>query len=101
MEAEMPRHNNKSWSVDKWPAADRQAWVEALAPGETLEPGGAASHWRASTARTVMRSYGHWLVWVSAAGLLDREGGAAQSLTPENIAHYVGELRGKVSSRTL
>jgi site-specific recombinase XerD len=97
----MPRHNNKSWTVDEWTAADRQAWENALAPGETLEPGGAASHWRASTARTVTRSYGHWLVWLSQAGLFDREGGPAQSTTPENIARYVGELRGKLSSRTV
>ncbi len=97
----MPRHNNRSWTVDEWSAAERQAWTAALTRGDTLAPGGAASHWRESTARTVMRSYGHWLVWQASAGLLDHKAGPGQSVTPENIARYVAELRGKVSSRTI
>src|SRR4051812_3116707 len=69
-ENEMPRHLNKSLVVELWPLAHRRAWNGAREQGDVLRDGGAASHWRASTARTVSRSYGHLLVWSAEHGLL-------------------------------
>jgi len=97
----MPRHPIKSWTLDQWPAAERRAWNTARKQGDTLAPGGAAAHWRESTARTVMRSYGHWLRWLFEQGLLNPQAGPAQQVTPDHLAQFVAQLRGTLSMRTV
>src|SRR5690349_8684109 len=97
----MPRHPEKSWTLDQWPAADQRAWAAARAKGDVLEPGGEASHWRESTARTVMRSYGHWLSWAAKNGLLDMNAETAQALTAENVKRYLTFIREKLASQTV
>ncbi|MFL6690423.1 MAG: tyrosine-type recombinase/integrase [Alphaproteobacteria bacterium] len=97
----MPRHPVKSWTLHQWPAADRWAWNAARQHGDILAPGGAAAHWRDSTALTVVRSYGHWLRWLSENGLLDPHAGPAQQMTPENVGRLVSDLRQTLSMRTI
>jgi len=97
----MPRHPVKSWTLDRWPAADRQAWIAARRQGDTLAPGGAAAHWRDSTALTTMRSYGHWLRWLSENGLFDPQAGVAQQLTPQNMARFLTDIQKTLSTRTM
>jgi integrase len=48
-----------------------------------------------------MRSYGHWLRWLSERGLLDPQGRAAQQLTPENVAQFVTHFRESLAMRTI
>jgi integrase/recombinase XerD len=97
----MPRHPQKSWTLEQWALTDQRAWKTALVKGDVLEPGGEASHWRESTARTVMRSYGHWLSWAAKESLLDVNAGPAQPLTPENVKRYITSIREKLASQTV
>jgi hypothetical protein len=100
-ENEMPRHLKKSLVVDLWPVVHQQAWNTALEKGDVLRDGGAASHWRASTARTVSRSYGHLLVWSAEHGLLAGQTGPGDLVTPSNLVAYATEMARKVSASTV
>ena len=97
----MPRHLNKSLVVELWPLAHRQAWNAARERGDVLRDGGVASHWRASTARTVSRSYGHFLVWSTEQGFLAGQAGPGGLVTPSNLAVYATETAGKISASTV
>jgi hypothetical protein len=57
--------------VSDWPEQDRKAWLDALQPGDVLEPGGGGSAWQSLTRYTVEMSYGRWLTWLSMNRPLD------------------------------
>jgi integrase/recombinase XerD len=78
-----------------WPAADRAAWMAALAPGDVLEPGGAAARWRAHSRRNVEGGWGHFLAWLARDGRLDEGVGPQARATPERMAAYVTALRAR------
>lgn len=92
--------------VEAWPAADREAWGRALAPGDLLDgdgPGPAAG-WSAAARRKRRVSYGRWLGFLARTGRLGPDGGAAGHAGPagpagpagratrEHLAAYLGAL---------
>jgi hypothetical protein len=77
----------------EWPADDKMAWVEARAPGDILDPGGRASHWRPSSVANSERDWGRYLTFLDLAGKLDRVAAPASRATRENVAAYIGDLR--------
>ena len=97
----MPRHTEPSWQIEEWPPADQRAWSIALEAGDTLAPGGSASHWRPSTAQTVARSYGHFVKWLDAIERLDVGAEAASQITEENIAEFIAVIRTPLSGHTV
>ena len=89
--ATKPKHI--CWQVQDWPAADQAAWFEILAPGDILEPGGAAAHWAPDTIHKNRRGYGRWLCFLAeedpAAVVLN----PAERVTHEAVRAYLEALR--------
>jgi len=86
---------------DRWPAAERAAWDEARRPSVRLQRGGAASHLRAVVQHDLGKRNGLFLESVARAGRLDMNAPAGAHVTPENVAGWVAELKGRVSSVTV
>ena len=81
----------RALKLEEWPAADRAAWQTARAPGDVLEPesGGLASHWRDSSAKSFVKSYGQFLGFLDRQGLLNKSGDAATRLNPQVLGQYI------------
>jgi len=86
---------------ERWPAAERAAWDEARRPSVRLQRGGAASHLRAVVQHDLGKRNGLFLESVARAGRLDMNAPAGAHVTPENVAGWVAELKGRVSSVTV
>jgi site-specific recombinase XerD len=84
-----------------WPAAESAAWQEALRPSVRLKRGGAASHLRPVVQHDLGKRNGLFLESVARAGRLDMNAPAGAHVTPENVAGWVAELKGRVSSVTV
>lgn len=83
----------QSIPLEKWPKADREAWAQALAPGDTLDPGGPGSNWRLATVKEFQRIYGRFLNFLNRAGQLDPLAGPSGRVTPDLVRPFVEELR--------
>lgn len=95
------RSQVRSLPIDRWPAADRMAWVAACRPNQRLVRGGAGAHMKPTTLADLARRYGYFLDFLDRSDLLDHTKGAAAHVTPENVARYLGELKGRLSSVTV
>lgn len=87
--------------VGDWPTGDRAAWLAALAPGDRLDPGGAAAGWAASTQHGVAQSYGRWLTWLATTGRLEPGESPEARVTPENLRAYIADLQQVVASSSV
>ena len=84
-----------------WPAADRASWQEACRPSVRLKRGGAASHLKPVVQHDLAKRYGLFLDCLSrSGGWIGTQLRRRKSL-PENVATYVTELKGRVSSVTV
>jgi len=88
-------------AVAAWPEVDRVAWTHALAPGDVLDAGGPAEHWRPATRRFVGQGYGGWLAWLKDHGVDIDTGTSADRLTPDRLGDYIEHLRHRVSTTTV
>ena len=86
---------------ERWPAAERAAWDEARRPSVRLQRGGSASHLRAVVQHDLSKRNGLFLQSVARAGRLDMNAPAGAHVTSENVAGWVAELKGRVSSVTV
>ena len=86
---------------ERWPAAERAAWDEARRPSVRLQRGGSAGHLRAVVQHDLGKRNGLFLESVARAGRLDMNAPAGAHVTPENVAGWVAELKGRVSSVTV
>ena len=86
--------------LERWPVADRRAWAAALAPGDVLEPGGAAARWRPHSKRNAVQGWGHFLAHLSRTGQLEDNEGPPERVTPERLVGYVEALRGRGNAPT-
>ncbi|HEX2481740.1 MAG TPA: hypothetical protein VHQ69_07665, partial [Methylomirabilota bacterium] len=86
--------------LEVWPAADRRAWLAALAPGDVLEPGGAAAGWRPHSKRNAAQGWGHFLAHLSRAGQLEDSEGPLERVTPTHQVGYVAALRARGNAPT-
>ena len=93
--------NVRSLPLDLWPEADRIAWNAACQPAARLKRGGAAGHLKPVTRDDHAYHYGNFLGFLDRRGLLQRDGPAAASVTPENVDAYLAELKQRVSSVTV
>lgn len=89
-----------SLPVARWPAADQVAWAEACRPVRRFERGGRASHLKPTSRNDLVQRYGAFLGFLDRTGRLDVGSAAAALVTPENVAAYLDELRGRVCSVT-
>jgi len=89
--------------VNEWPAADRDAWVRALAPGDLLDGTvGPGHHWSADTREAQRKSYGGWLTFLSRTGRLDPHTVPQHRITRAAVGAYIDHLRDQnVASWTL
>jgi integrase/recombinase XerD len=87
--------------LEFWPEIDRIAWRAARAPGNVLDGGGPASHWRSATVTSAENSYGRYLTWLGSEGLLDPNSRPLARVTPDNVAGYIDTLRKLNGSVTL
>jgi integrase/recombinase XerD len=78
--------------VSEWPAADRQAWEDALTPGDLLDEGGARANHRAISNRAVTDGYGRWLTWCQCRGFLSFPGRPSDRIVPPHVREYVADL---------
>jgi len=83
-----------------WPEADRRAWRTALAPGDVLEPGGAAARWRPYSKRNAAQGWGHYLAWLARTGQLEGSEGPHARVTPTRLVGYVEALRARGNAPT-
>src|SRR5712671_3464922 len=91
----------RSLPIGRWPSNVRRAWEAACAPSARLKRGGAASHLKSITRDDLARRYGYFLDFLERTGLLEPDAEQAAQVTPENVAQYVAELKGRVSSVTV
>jgi integrase len=87
--------------ASKWPQADRTAWASARAPGDIFEPGGAAAHWRTTTAENFENEYGVWLAWLAANDALDGASKPEDRVTQDRVAAFVEEMQAVVTPATV
>jgi integrase len=80
--------------------ADRRTWMAALAPGDVLEPGGAAARWRPHSRRNAAQGWGHFLAHLSRTGQLEDNEGPSERATPERLVGYVAALRARGNAPT-
>ncbi len=86
-----PKH--LCWQVQDWPAADQAAWSAILAPGDVLEPGGAAAHWAPATTHMNRRGYGRWLCFLFEEDPIALELEPAARVTREAVRSYLAALQ--------
>jgi site-specific recombinase XerD len=86
--------------IAEWPAADRQAWEAACRPSVRLKKGGAGSQLAPVSQEDISRRYGRYLGFLKRTGRLDQSAPAAGQVTPTNVADYMAEFAGKISSVT-
>jgi len=77
---------------NEWPEAVRTAWRDANTKGDVLTEGGRSAHWSPKTRVTVEKSYGRWLTWLKANGLLQPMHDVADHVTREVVARYIVDL---------
>jgi integrase/recombinase XerD len=78
--------------IADWPAGDRAAWNKGVEPAGLFGGGGAGAGWSDTSRFKTARGYAAWLSWLAAHDWLDRNLGAADRMTQERVAAYVGEL---------
>ncbi|GLR66931.1 hypothetical protein GCM10010909_16110 [Acidocella aquatica] len=92
----MPKNPDprRKWRrLHEWPAAYRQAWQEATAPGDDLDEASYGKSLRPSSLDTMARNFGRWLTFLDGRGELDDRVPPAQMVTPARIADYLRELQ--------
>lgn len=101
----MPRHTpfeRTAIPFAEWPAPDREAWRQAIAPGTALLDAGHGADWRPATRERYLGAYGRWLRFLSLQAPLDPAIPSAQRVTPEAVDSYVAFLReAGLASRTV
>ncbi|MGH6791505.1 MAG: hypothetical protein ACRECF_02050 [Methyloceanibacter sp.] len=93
--------SQKALPFPDWPRTDREAWTAAQETAGVLYDGGVTSHLKAYTRWDLTRRYAYFLSFLSHRERLDSQGGAAASVTEQNILDYVHYLEPRVSSVTL
>ncbi len=85
----------------EWPAADRAAWLAAVAPGDLLDDGGPGAHWAPHSRRKRIESYGRWLTHLAGRGLLNENARPENRVRREIVTGYVRELAATVARYTV
>jgi integrase/recombinase XerD len=78
--------------VSEWPAADRQAWEDALTPSDLLDEGGSRANHRDISNRAVAHGYGRWLNWLDCRGLPAYPSPPSDHIVPRHVREYVADL---------
>jgi integrase len=91
----------RSLPLELWPEPDRNAWIAACQHATRLKRGGVAGHLKPVTREDHARHYGSFLGFLDRCGLLQRNEPGAANVTSENVAAYLIELKGRVSSMTV
>jgi len=81
------------WPVEQWPAIDREAWAQALTPGDPFAPGGLGAGWSKKTRQQTAGGYGRWLAWLHSQNLLDPLVPPPERATRERVSAYYRELK--------
>src|SRR5688572_29566764 len=87
--------------VVEWPTVDRLRWESVCRPGERLRRGGDAAHLKPISRADLARRYGYFLGYLHRARRPISAGSAADQVTSANVASYLEELTGRVSSVTV
>jgi hypothetical protein len=78
----------RSFPIEFWPEADRNAWLSACQPSQRLKRGGAGGHMKPITLSDLERRYGYFLDFINRRGLLDPTKTAGAHVTPETVDAY-------------
>ena len=87
--------------LEEWPEPDRLLWQAAQVPGDLLEDGGSRARHGEYANRNAVDSYGRWLAWLDARGLLEPTSSPADRITPFRVSAYVADLEKHNSTSTL
>lgn len=87
--------------LEEWPPTDRQAWAEAISPGNLLLDGGAAATWRQPTRKMVIKRYGRFLTYLQVTGHLDPTATPAERIAHDVVKDYVRKLQQECASVTV
>jgi site-specific recombinase XerD len=100
-DTDSPIRKRVSLPLELWPDADRNAWIAACQPSARLKRGGAAGHLKPISREDHARIYGDFIRFLDQHGLLRRDTSAAANVTPNNVAAFLAELEGRMSSMTV
>jgi site-specific recombinase XerD len=96
-----PEGRPRALKILEWPCSDQDEWQQACIPARRLSRGGAASHLAQVSQNDFANRYGLYLDYLKRTGLLDLTKGAADLVTPGNVAGFIAELQGRVRSVTV
>ena len=91
---DQPRDGGLCWSLDRWPAADRDTWILGCSPSDPFDddPHYANTLSEATLAMTG-KSYGRWLSFLASRGWLDPSQPALERVTLHRLGAYFNTLR--------
>lgn len=78
---------------DRWPEIDRAAWTAAQSPGNVFIDGGGAAAWSTKNVKQIAKSYGRWLAYLAAAGMLDPTVAPDARASADALRGFVEALR--------
>ena len=82
---------------EDWPNQDRAAWDALFVDGGIFDERGPFVDWSAGSRRKREQSYGHWLGFLTNAGLLDAACSPADRFTQDAVRAFVEATRARVS----
>ena len=82
---------------EDWPNQDRAAWDALFVGGSIFDERGPCVDWSAGSRCKREQSYGHWLGFLTNAGLLDAACSPADRFTPDAVRAFVEATRARVS----
>ena len=91
----------RSLRIDLWPAADREAWHEALRARVGWRKGGAAAHQRPATNADLQRRYGYFLRFCIDGESFDPNAPVAGHITEARVEAYIAHVQSIWSSITV
>jgi integrase len=90
-----------SLDLAEWPAADRNAWLQACRPRQGLRRGGSAAHLVPITRKDLERRYGYFLTYLEKRGELSHRAEAAEQITPDAVEGYLACVEDTWSTTTV
>lgn len=94
--------DRRALRLEEWPAADRQAWLTALAcPDDPFAAKGIAVDLAKGTQKNRTNGWGNFLAFLAARGRLDPLAAPADRATRENVTAWIESLRSRMRANSV
>jgi integrase len=85
----------------EWPETDRKLWQSMIEPKSSFLDDSRVARWAPRTLEEARKSYGLWLQWLGARGLLNNDLTPLDRATEENLLQFVIAERQRVALSTI